>query len=52
MMPIWLECNRCWSRVDEEDVELIDIEEGERGEDIVTYSCPHCLKVVKSRRLG
>ena len=38
--------------IDESEVELTNIEENEMGEDVVTFICPICDEVHKSRRFG
>lgn len=49
---ITVRCGSCGETFPEDAVEIDDIEEGSRGEDIVTFICPHCGETTKSRRYG
>ena len=39
-------------RINEEDVDCLNIEEDIQGRDIVTFKCPNCNEEHKSVRLG
>jgi len=43
-------CNS--ERIDEQDVECLNVEEDIQGRDIVTFKCPECGTEHKSVRLG
>ena len=46
---IRVHCSQCgW--VKEKDTECVDIEEDMQGADILTFVCPHCKEIRKSRR--
>lgn len=48
---IQVRCSECgW--IDEDRTEFINIEEDFQGADILTFKCPKCGKVRKSRRYG
>jgi endogenous inhibitor of DNA gyrase (YacG/DUF329 family) len=48
---ITVRCSKCgW--MDEKAVKFINIEEGNWGQDILTFECPTCKKVMKSNRHG
>lgn len=49
---ITVRCPNCDARFDETQVRLTDIEEGLRGEDIVSFKCPKCGKPARSTRIG
>ena len=48
---ICVTCSDCQERFNEEKVEIYGIEEGFRGEDVVTFKCPLCGKDQKSLRI-
>ena len=45
-------CKRCKEWHDEDDVGFVDIEEDMQGADILTFICPVCQSMQKSRRYG
>ena len=45
-------CSECKDWLYEKDVEFINIEEDFQGADILTFKCPHCGSIKKSRRYG
>lgn len=50
--PIYIECPKCGSRYDENEIEITGIEADIFEQDIVTFECPRCCEVVKSKRYG
>jgi RNase P subunit RPR2 len=49
---IKVKCIDCDTYFDEEKVEFVDIEEDIQGYDILTFTCPKCGKIKKSKRLS
>lgn len=47
---VTLSCNS--ERIDEREVEFVNIEENFYGEDVLTFKCPRCGEIHKSLRLG
>jgi len=45
-------CKECGDWVKESDTEFVDIAEDIQGADILTFVCPFCNTVQKSRRYG
>jgi hypothetical protein len=45
-------CKVCNQWYDEAKVMFINIEEGDRGQDIMTFKCPQCHSEQKSNRVG
>jgi len=45
-------CSTCKDRIDETTVDVLDCEEGDRGQDVVTFVCPKCQTTNKSSRVG
>ena len=43
-------CKKCKNYKDEDDVKFINIEEDIQGADVLTFECPDCNYVLKSRR--
>jgi len=50
--PIKVHCSTCSEWKYERDVDFENIEEGMRGEDILTFKCPKCETIQKSVRVG
>ena len=50
--PIYVECSKCGSKFDEDEVEITNIEENFFGQETVTFKCPRCDETVKSLRYG
>lgn len=50
MIRVYLSCIKEF--IDETKVELVNIEEGPMGEDIMTFKCPNCGQEHKSKRFG
>lgn len=48
---VYVHCNYCKTRFDENDVWADNIEENELGQDVVTFKCPHCKKETTSLRV-
>ena len=49
---ISVHCKKCPQWIDEEKVEFISIEEDIQGHDVLTFRCPDCHTVQKSKRFG
>ena len=49
---IRVHCSDCQEWMDEREVGFENIEEGMRGEDILTFKCPKCKTIQKSVRVG
>lgn len=49
---IKVHCKGCPQWLDEKEVKFIDIEEDFQGHDVLTFECPHCKTVQKSKRFG
>jgi endogenous inhibitor of DNA gyrase (YacG/DUF329 family) len=49
---IKVNCSTCHKWINEKDVEFIDISEDIQGADELTFKCPICKQVKKSRRFG
>jgi hypothetical protein len=49
---IMVYCKTCKEEIPESTTEFRDIEEGQYGEDILTFKCPKCKKIQKSKRFG
>jgi predicted RNA-binding Zn-ribbon protein involved in translation (DUF1610 family) len=45
-------CGPCNEWIDEQETEFINIEEDIQGADMLTFKCPICGNVSKSRRYG
>lgn len=48
---VYVHCNYCKTRFDENMVECDGIEENELGQDVVTFKCPQCKKETTSLRV-
>lgn len=44
----YVNCPTCKTKFYEGEVVATNIEEGERGEDIITFECPNCKIEIKS----
>ena len=49
--PIFVRCGTFHEWIDESTVEVLNIEEGPMGEDILTFICPKCGETHKSTRV-
>ena len=49
---IRVHCSDCQEWMDEREVSFENIEEGMRGEDMLTFKCPKCETIQKSVRVG
>jgi len=49
---IRVHCSDCQEWMDEKEVDFENIEEGMRGEDILTFKCPKCETIQRSVRVG
>lgn len=50
MIQVILGCTKDW--IDEDMVEFVDIEEDFEGRDVLTYKCPICDQIHRSKRFG
>ena len=48
--PVTVKCKTCDRWWPEEATEFVDIEEDIQGADVLTFKCPRCNTVQKSRR--
>jgi uncharacterized Zn finger protein len=51
VQEIRVRCSECGD-IDERDVEILNVEEGMQGEDVLTFVCPNCGCLRKSERRG
>jgi hypothetical protein len=49
---VYVYCRNCNNRIDENKVKCTNIEENERGQDVVTFKCPFCNQETTSLRVN
>lgn len=49
-IKVWCQETREW--IDESEVEILNCEEGDQGQDMVTFTCPLCNQEHISRRIS